>query len=1279
MKMTKHSTPQSEHGDITRALNDLNGMLLNETEEPKALPLSLLRHITNDFSEDGIIGTGGFATVYKGILENGLSVAVKRIHDGCSLADEEFHQKIKCMRKAKHKNIVRFLGYCVETQGEMTRHYDERFVKAGVRHRLLCFEYLSRGSLEKYITDGSSGLEWRTRYQIIMGICQGLQYLHASHFVHLDLKSTNILLDDNMVPKIDGFGISRCFEKDGTTILGKIIGGTMVHISPEYIQREKTTMKSDIYSLGVVILEILSGNKYDHHIDDVLESWRTRLEKSSEDTKKLEQIRICTDIALVCCQPDPMMRPFSTQHILDRLEETETVDEDITITSWTNMAMESPVTAWLGPMAPLLQKVRSLKFMVPKHIQGASDDDIKHFKKHVELLCRDLLEPEETSSMPKWWRKEVRELLYDTEDRLDKVILLPGGDFSELIAGVEDACERRKRLKLASNDKTIKPDLGEVHVSSSCLTPDELTSHKLSMPISTSSSCIVGLDELMNKLVKQLAFDDHNQKGFKVVPILGFPGVGKTTAAGTLYQEHRGKFQCSAFVRVSRTPDMRSLLISILLQIKAPWLWAFPDVHDLIDGIKKHLKGKRYFIVLDGLWTASVWDIISRAFPDGNYGSRIVTTTQINDVALACCRYYPDYIEMSPLNDDQSRRLFFTIVFGSEDRCPSDFKEVSYKIIKKCAGLPFAIVNVASLLQRESNLAVEKWGHIQDSLPSILWTNPTTNEAMSDLSSDTVIGSEGSQLARGTDIEKWKHTQDSFCSTFEGLKQVIGFIYNNLPPHLKTCLLYLSMYPEDYVVRKHDLVRQWIAEGFINAVGRRSAEEIAGDYFDELVRSGIVQPVVTKYGSEVLSCTVHHMVLDNIRHKSKEMNFIITVDYLQSWLALTDLVRRLSIQFGGAKSADMPENIEISKLRSLLFCGFIDCVPSVLDYEFLRVLILDIWADGDETKFDLTRISKLLRLRYLKIQCNLMVNLPNEISGLKYLETLEVDARLSAVPSDIGRLEKLLHLLLPSEAILPRGYGSLTSLLTLGCFDLSKNSSRNVIDLAELTNLQGLRLTCSTSTILTDHLVGNMKHLGLILGKLNNLRSLALHGGGASSQGICDGLSSVSPSPALLEKLELRPRICTLSRIPKWIGELSRLGILKIEVLDLSNDDIAILEGLASLTALSLRVLTQNVEWISEKGFPALKYFKFVSTSSYMSLSEGAMPNVQKLKLAFNAKYPPGIYGFKNMTSLTEVTVKLGGAADESSKGDAERVLKDAFSNHPSSPIFNVQWVDYIF
>lgn len=197
---------------------------------------------------------------------------------------------------------------------------------------------------------------------------------------------------------------------------------------------------------------------------------------------------------------------------------------------------------------------------------------------------------------------------------------------------------------------------------------------------------------------------------------------------------------------------------------------------------------------------------------------------------------------MSPLDDDESRRLFFTIVNGgSEDRCSSDFKQVSDKIIKKCAGLPLAIVNVASLLGRESKLSVKKWEQIQDSFPSILRTNHTTNKGTNDFSSDTVIGSKGSQLARLTEIQKWK--QDSFSSTSEGLKQVLWFVYNNLPPYLKTCLLYLSMYPEGSVVRKHDLVRQWVAEGFMNAMGGRSAEEIAGEYFDELVSSGIVQPV----------------------------------------------------------------------------------------------------------------------------------------------------------------------------------------------------------------------------------------------------------------------------------------------------------------------------------------------------------------------------------------------------------------------------------------------------
>ncbi|VAH85807.1 unnamed protein product [Triticum turgidum subsp. durum] len=181
---------------------DLEFMLIDETAEPMALPLTLLRHITDDFSAEHEIGRGGFAVVYKGKLGN-RTVAVKRMSN--TFVDEsEFHREVQCLMMVKHKNIVRFLGYYAETHWTMVTQ-EGKFVMADVNQRLLCFEYLPNGSL-----DTSCGLQWRDRFQIITGICQGLHYLHQNSFMHLDLKPTNILLDDNLVPKLADFGLSRC-------------------------------------------------------------------------------------------------------------------------------------------------------------------------------------------------------------------------------------------------------------------------------------------------------------------------------------------------------------------------------------------------------------------------------------------------------------------------------------------------------------------------------------------------------------------------------------------------------------------------------------------------------------------------------------------------------------------------------------------------------------------------------------------------------------------------------------------------------------------------------------------------------------------------------------------------------------------------------------------------------------------------------------------------------------------------------------------------------------
>lgn len=178
--------------------------------EPTILPLETLREITDEFSRDRIIGEGGFGTVYKGVVGN-RNVAVKRIRSSMTTDDKLFRREVDSLMEVKHQNIVRFLGLCSHTvETPMKKPESRGYIYAEIRERLLCFEYISNGSHDKRITDELRGLEWDKRYQIIKGICSGL------HYLHMDLKPANILLDDQMVPKITDFGLSRPTENSQT-------------------------------------------------------------------------------------------------------------------------------------------------------------------------------------------------------------------------------------------------------------------------------------------------------------------------------------------------------------------------------------------------------------------------------------------------------------------------------------------------------------------------------------------------------------------------------------------------------------------------------------------------------------------------------------------------------------------------------------------------------------------------------------------------------------------------------------------------------------------------------------------------------------------------------------------------------------------------------------------------------------------------------------------------------------------------------------------------------
>uniref|UniRef100_A0A3B6I4W9 Protein kinase domain-containing protein n=1 Tax=Triticum aestivum TaxID=4565 RepID=A0A3B6I4W9_WHEAT len=298
--------------------------ILNRDEEPKDLPLALLQDITNDFSEENKIGQGGFGEVYKGVLRNGALVAVKRIHINVNTVDDKlFRREFSSLWKANnHQNVVRFLGFCSNMyQTRIAEAGSDEFRLVNVRERLLCFEYISNGSLDKHITDELRGLEWEKRYDIITGICNGLRHLEEKEIIHMDLKPANILLDDHMVPTITDFGLSRPNENSHT--MGPRFG-TRGYVAPEYDNAGKTSVKSDIYSFGAIIIELVTGFMGIPDKNSVLRRWRHRWSKPPT-LLQYQQLTRCMEIAVRCRQQEPEARP-SIMDIINYLSKSESTD-----------------------------------------------------------------------------------------------------------------------------------------------------------------------------------------------------------------------------------------------------------------------------------------------------------------------------------------------------------------------------------------------------------------------------------------------------------------------------------------------------------------------------------------------------------------------------------------------------------------------------------------------------------------------------------------------------------------------------------------------------------------------------------------------------------------------------------------------------------------------------------------------------------------------------------------------------------------------------------------
>ncbi|KAG0542796.1 hypothetical protein BDA96_02G134600 [Sorghum bicolor] len=857
--------------------------------------------------------------------------------------------------------------------------------------------------------------------------------------------------------------------------------------------------------------------------------------------------------------------------------------------------MEMPVVSALsGVMGSLLSKLTGLLVQDLKLARGVKQD-IVSLRDEMSTINASLMElsqmEEPINDLHRELRGKVRELAYDMEDCLD-ISMHRLGDagspklISALKARVAQLGDRHKlMIQLPKHPRAVRVD-PRIQV------------------LYQDAANLQGMGGQKEKIVELL---QDGAPQLKVVSILGTGGIGKTTLANQVYTAIKGKFDYTAFVSVSRIPDLAQVLSDIIVQSR--WYSLRQDGENkLISDLRQRLQDKRYLIVIDDMWTIEAWNTIKCCFVENNRGSRVIKTTRIEDTAKSCCSSFHGYVyRMELLSDVDSRILFHRRIFHSEDACPEHLKCVSNEILKKCGGLPLAILTIGSILASHQEVgSTEIWEKIMHSLRFQLERSPA----------------------------------------FEWLRHVFNLGYNDLSLELKTCMLYLGIFPEDHKIVKDDLLRRWIAEGFVTEKHGAIQEEIAESYFNELINRNLIQIAEFDDCGEVFSCRLHDILLDYIILKCTEENFITIIDGQHSTKGPLD-VRRLSLRvYGNSESNDVVENMALTQARSFNFCGSTQWLPSLTKFRLLRVLNLDISLDiyysmDSRRSYDMSCILSLFQLRYLRTNgTKNNEKLLTQLRKLEQLKTLEVVREYGNFVLEVQMLPSTLwHLILPDAVKLTSGISHLRNLRTLSEFEIKLHDVGRMKELGKLTNLRELKLfqrvygVGDTSEVLLSSLC-----------KLVNLRSIVVRRGRLKE----DVLARWSPPPRHLRRLHVLE--CLFSTIPAdWLTHLHNLSSLEILVRSLPSDGIVLLARLTLLVHLKLHVQDhvpqEGFVVFHHTAFPNLRELWFRWEAPCLAFEAGTMPRLQSLGIdcyAQGARDADGVLdGIQHLGSLVEFQVHV--------------------------------------
>ncbi|KHN36075.1 Disease resistance RPP8-like protein 3 [Glycine soja] len=715
---------------------------------------------------------------------------------------------------------------------------------------------------------------------------------------------------------------------------------------------------------------------------------------------------------------------------------------------------------------------------------------------------------------------------------------------------------------------------------------------------------VIELEDDMRLLFTQLLAVEPTPH---VVSIVGMGGLGKTTLAKKLYNHTRitNHFECKAWVYVSKEYRRRDVLQGILRDVDAltrDEMEKIPE-EELVNKLRNVLSEKRYLVVLDDIWGMEVWDGLKSAFPRGKMGSKILLTTRNGDVALhadACSNPH----QLRTLTEDESFRLLCNKAFPGANGIPLELvqlKSLAKEIVVKCGGLPLAVVVVGGLLSRKLKSSGE-WKRV---LQNISW---------------------------------------HLLEEQEKIARILALSYNDLPPHLKSCFLYLGLFPEGVNIQTKKLIRLWVAEGFLLQEGEETAEGVAQKYLNELIGRCMIQVGTVSSLGRVKTIRIHHLLRDLSLSKGKEEYFL---KIFQGDVAgQSTKARRHSMHSCHDRYDSLKHNAGHS--RSLLFFNreYNDIVRKLWHplnfqqekklnfiyrkFKLLRVLELD----GVRVVSLPSLIGDLIQLRYLGLRkTNLEKKLPPSIGNLQNLQTLDLRycCFLMKIPNVIWKMVNLRHLLLYTPFDSPDSshlrMDTLTNLQTLPHIE----AGNWIVDggLANMINLRQLGI-CELSGQMVNSVLSTVQGL-------HNLHSLSLSLQSEEDEfPIFMQLSQCTH----LQKLSLNGKIKKLPDPHEFPPNLLKLTLHNSH---LQKESIAKLERLPNLKVLILGKGAYN--WpelnFNGEGFPQLHILRLVLLKELeeWTVEENAMPRLENMVIDRCEKLKKIPEGLKAITSLKKLKI----------------------------------------